>query len=120
MANTYSNTFYTEAKQACLELGLSPNLGSTRRILRAGKSSIKNMNNYYDRREILEIEKKPYTNEFGDQEPFGSICDRNLEYAERFVEKHMDRFQGGVKNMTEASILVMRKQRQKIKELSGN
>ena len=118
MANTYSSTFYAEAKQACLDLGLQPNLGSTRRILKTGASTIKNMNNYFDRREITDIEKKPYTNEFGEQEPFGDICDRNLEYAERFVEKHMDRFQGGVKNMTEASLFVMRKQREQIKKLS--
>lgn len=119
MANTYANTFYAEAKQACLDLGMSPNLGSSRRILRSGKTSVKGMKNYFNRREVADIAQKPYTNEFGEQEAFGDICDRNLEYAEAYVEKNMAKFQGGVKNMTEASLFVMRKQREQIKQLSG-
>ena len=117
MANTYAKTLYNEAKQACLELGLSPNLGSSRRLLRSGKTAVKGLKNYTLRKDEKDISKKPYTNEFGEQEPFGMICDRNLEYAEDFVQKNMAKFEGGVKNMTEASFLIMQKQRQKIKSL---
>lgn len=119
MANTYANTFYTEAKQACLELGLSPNLGSSRRLLRSGKTAVKSSNNYYNRKNETDIAKKPYTNEFGEQEAFGSICERNLEYAEDFVKKNSAKFEGGVANMTEASFYIMRMQREQIKALSG-
>jgi hypothetical protein len=77
------------------------------------------MKNYYNRRDITDIEQKPYTNEFGEQEAFGSICDRNLEYAEDFVNKNMKKFQGGVKNMTEASLYIIHMQRQQIQKLSG-
>lgn len=118
MANTYANALYTEAKQACLELGLAPNLGSSRRILRSGKSAVKGATNYYNRKNEKDIAKKPYTNEFGEQEAFGLICDRNLEYAEDFVQKNMAKFEGGVKNMTEASFYIMRIQRAQIKALS--
>ena len=120
MANTYPNTLYTEAKQACLELGLAPNLGSSRRILRSGKTAVKSSTNYYNRKNETDIAKKPYTNEFGEQEAFGSICERNLEYAEDFVKKNAAKFDGGRQNMTEASLYIMRKQREQIKALSGN
>ena len=120
MANTYANTFYAEAKQACLDLGLSPNLGSSRRILRSGKTAVKSASNYYHRKDEADISKKPYTNEFGEQEAFGDICERNLEYAEDFVMKNLAKFEGGVKNMTEASFYVMKMQRQQIKALSEN
>lgn len=119
MATTTANRIAAEAKQACLDLGLSPELPSVRRVLKTGKSAIKSMSNYYNRRPITDIELKPYTNEFGEQEPFGEICDRNLEYAEVFVEKNMAKFEGGIRNMTKASTLVMRKQRQKIEELTN-
>ena len=118
MANTYASALYTEAKQICLELGLAPNLGSSRRILRSGKTAVKGATNYYNRKGETDISKKPYTNEFGEQEAFGAICDRNLEYAEDFVQKNMAKFEGGVKNMTEASFYIMRIQRAQIKALS--
>ena len=118
MANTYANALYTEAKQACLDLGLQPNLGSSRRLLRSGKAAVKGANNYYNRKNETDIAKKPYTNEFGEQEAFGSICERNLEYAENFVKKNAAKFEGGVANMTEASFYIMRMQREQIKALS--
>ena len=42
---------------------------------------------------------------------------RLLEYAEKFVEATMSRFQGGVKNMTEASMYIIRCQRAEINKL---
>ena len=114
MAKTNANHFFAEAKQTCLDLGFTPNLKSARRVLKSGKSSIKGSNNYFARREIFDISEKPYTNEFGDQEAFGSICERNLEYAESFVENNMKKFQGGVKNMTDATLYIMRRQRQEL------
>jgi hypothetical protein len=120
MTNAYAKTLYKEAQQTCLDLGLSPTLGSARRVLKTGKTSIKSMSNYYVRREVLEIADKPYTNEYGQQEPFGDICERNLEYAEMFVERNMNKFQGGVRNMTEASRFVIQEQRKQIKKLKAN
>jgi hypothetical protein len=114
MANTNANQFFAEAKQTCLDLGFVPTIKSARRVLKTGKSSLRSMKNYYDRKEITDISEKPYTNEFGDQEAFGSICERNLEYAESFVENNMKKFQGGVKNMTDATLYIMRRQRQEL------
>lgn len=114
---TNAQKLYTEARQACLGLDLKPTLGSARRLIKSGSSSIRGMKNYYQRREVMNISHKPYTNEFGEQEEFGSICDRNLPYAEKFVQKNLSKFEGGVRNMTEASIFVMRKQREQLNEL---
>lgn len=119
MANTNANQFFAEAKQTCLDLGFVPTIKSARRVLKTGKSSLRSMKNYYDRKEITDISEKPYTNEFGEQEAFGSICERNLEYAEGFVNKNMKKFQGGVKNMTEASLHIIHMQRIQIQKLSG-
>lgn len=119
MANTNANRIANAAKQACLDLGLEPTFNSARRVLDRGKSSIRSLKNYYNRREITNIAEKPYTNEFGEQEAFGDICERNLEYATVFVEKNMNKFQGGVNNMTEASMYIMRKQREELKNLKG-
>jgi hypothetical protein len=120
MANTNANRIANAAKQACLELGLEPTFKSSRRVIESGKTSIRSMKNYYNRKEITSIEQKPYTNEFGQQEAFGSICARNLEYAEGFVQKNMAKFEGGVNNMTEASFYIMRIQREQINKLSSN
>lgn len=120
MANTTANRIAAEARQACFDLGLAPSLPSIKRILKTGKTSLRNMKNYYSRKDITDIAKKPYTNEFGQQEAFGSICERNLEYAEGFVQKNMAKFEGGVNNMTEASFYIMRIQREQINKLSGN
>lgn len=118
MTNAYQKALYKEAQQACLDLGLTPDLKSSRRILQSGKSSIKGMENYQNRKTETDIAKKPYTNEYGEQEPFGDICNRNLPYAEDFVQKNMAKFEGGVRNMTEASLFVMRQQRVQIDRLS--
>lgn len=119
MANTNANRIANAAKQACLELGLEPTFKSSRRVIESGKTSIRSFKNYHNRREITNIAEKPYTNEFGEQEAFGDICERNLEYATVFVEKNMGKFQGGVNNMTEASMYIMKKQRQELKNLKG-
>lgn len=119
MAKTNAQQFFAEAKQTCLDLGFTPNIKSARRVLNSGKSSIKSGKNYFARREIADISQKPYTNEFGDQEAFGAICERNLEYAESFVENNMKKFQGGVKNMTDATLYIMRRQRQELNNRKG-
>lgn len=120
MANTNANRIANEAKQACLDLGFEPNISSARKILKRGKSAIKGYKNYLMRREVYDIKEKPYTNEFGEQEAFGSICERNLEYAEGFVNKNMKKFQGGVSNMTDASLYIMKKQREQLDKFKGN
>lgn len=119
MAKTNAQQFFAEAKQTCLDLGFTPTIKSARRVLNSGKSSIKSGKNYFARREITDISQKPYTNEFGDQEAFGAICERNLEYAESFVENNMKKFQGGVKNMTDATLYIMRRQRQELNNRKG-
>lgn len=108
---------YDQSKQFCLELGLLPDISNASRILKSGASSVRGNINYNRRKDITSIADKPYTNEYGQQEAFGTICDRDLEYAEKFVEKTMSRFQGGVKNMTEASMYIIRCQRAEIKKL---
>lgn len=120
MANTTANRIATEAKQACLDLGMEPSVYSARKILNRGKSAITGYKNYLNRREVYDISEKPYTNEFGEQEAFGAICDRNLEYAENFVNKNMKKFQGGVGNMTDASLYIMKKQREQLNKLKSN
>jgi hypothetical protein len=117
---TNAQKLYTEAKQTCLNLGIEPTFKSTRRLVKTGGSAIKNAKNYFSRRDVTQIKDKPYTNEFGDQEPFGSICERNLSYAEDFVAKNMKKFQGGVQNMTDASMLVMQYQRKEIDRLKSD
>jgi len=108
---------WNEAKQQCLDLGLEPSAKNATKLIKRGGSSVKNMRNYFFRREITKIELKPYTNEFGKQEPFGEICDRNMEYAEAFVNRNMNKFQGGVSNMTTAALYIMRKQREQINNM---
>lgn len=105
---------WNAAKQQCLDLGLPANESNAKKLIKRGGSSVRNMRNYLSRCEIMDIEEKPYTNEFGKQEAFGSICDRNMEYAERFVEKNMNKFQGGVNNMTMAAMYIMRRQREQL------
>jgi hypothetical protein len=111
MTKINHKVLYSEAKQACFDLGLEPNMQSSRRILQSGKTSIKSMANYNNRKNETDIAKKFYTNENGEQEAFGDICKRNLIYAESFVKKNMAKFEGGVRNMTDASLHVMRQQR---------
>ena len=111
---------WNEAKQQCLDLGMEPSVKSATKLIKRGGSSVKNMRNYFSRREVTDIELKPYTNEFGKQEPFGEICDRNMEYAEAFVNKNMNKFQGGVSNMTSAALFIMRKQREQIDKMKDN
>ncbi len=111
MTKINHKVLYSEAKQACFDLGLEPNMESSRRILQSGKTSIKSMANYNNRKNETDIAKKLYTNEYGEQEAFGDICKRNLTYAESFVQKNMAKFEGGVRNMTEADDYVMRQQR---------
>jgi len=111
---------YTEARQTCMDIGIKPTFKSTRRLVKTGGVACKGMKNYYNRREVTNIEQKPYTNEFGEQEAFGSICQRNLDYAEEFVAKNVKKFQGGLNNMTEASNLVMKYQRMEIDRLKGD
>ena len=93
---------YTEAKESALSLGLDANISTARRFLKNGLSSVRGSMNYTARRNVVNIALKPYTNEFGEQEAFGSLCDRNLPYAEKFVLENLNRFEGGVNNMTEA------------------
>ena len=114
---TNAAKLYGQSKQFCMDLGLIPDFDSASRLLRSGVSSVRGNLNYRTRRDIVDIAKKPYTNEFGKQEAFGSICYRDLEYAEKFVEATMSRFQGGVKNMTEASMYIIRCQRAEINKL---
>ena len=105
---------WNAAKQQCLDLNLEPNEHNAKKLIKRGGSSVKNMRNYFARQDITNIEQKPYTNEFGEQEAFGSICDRDMEYAENFVNKNMAKFQGGVNNMTIAALYIMRKQREQL------
>lgn len=116
---TNAQKLYTEARQTCMDLGMKPTFKSTRRLVKSGGSAIRGTKNYFNRREVMDIETKPYTNEFGEQEEFGSICRRNLEYAGQFVSKNMKKGQGIVTNMTEASDLVMKYQRKEIERLKG-
>ena len=111
---TVTANVWNTAKQQCLDLGMAPNENNAKKLIKRGGSSVKNMRNYVARNDITDIEQKPYTNEFGEQEAFGSICERNMEYAERFVEKNMSKFQGGVNNMTIAAMYIMRRQRQQL------
>lgn len=111
---------YTEARQTCMDLGMKPDLKSARRVVKTGGNAIKCTKNYQSRRDFTKIEDKPYTNEFGEQEAFGSICRRNLSYAEDFVAKNLKKFQGGVQNMTDASMLVLEYQRKEINRLKKN
>lgn len=112
---------YTEARQTCMDIGIKPTFKSTRRLVKTGGSTIRSTKNYFNRREVTSIEDKPYTNEFGEQEAFGGICQRNLTYAEQFVAKNLKKGQGLVTNMTEASALVMKYQRKEIDRLkNGN
>jgi len=118
---TNAQKLYNEARQTCMDIGIKPTFKSTRRLVKTGGCTIRGNKNYFNRREVMDIEKKPYTNEFGEQEAFGSICQRNLEYAEQFVSKNMKKGQGIVNNMTEASDLVMKYQRKEIDRLkNGN
>jgi len=111
---TVTANVWNTAKQQCLDLGMAPNENNAKKLIKRGGSSVRNFRNYLERNEITEIEHKPYTNEFGKQEAFGSICERNMEYAEHFVEKNMKKFQGGVNNMTIAAMYIMRKQREQL------
>jgi len=111
---------YTEARNTCMDLGMKPTFKSTRRLVKTGGVAIKSTKNYFNRREVMNIEEKPYTNEFGEQEAFGSICERNLQYAEEFVAKNLKKFQGGLVNMSEASDLVLKYQRMEIDRLKGD
>ena len=108
---------WNAAKQQCLDLDLPPNEYNAKKLIKRGGSAIKNFRNYLDRKDVVNISEKPYTNEYGEQEAFGSICDRNLEYAELFVQKNMRKFQGGVDNMTHATLYIMRKQREQLDKL---
>ena len=116
---TVTAKVWNAAKQQCLDLDLPANENNAKKIIKRGGSSIRNMRDYLSRREIVDIEDKPYTNEFGKQEAFGSICDRNMEYAELFVQKNMNKFQGGVNNMTIAAMYIMRKQREQLDTLTS-
>lgn len=109
---------WNTAKQQCLDLELEPTVDNANKLIRRGGSSVKNMRNYNARSEITDISQKPYTNEFGDQEAFGSICDRNIEYAEQFVDKNYKKFQGGVSNMTNAAMYIVRCQRERLNMLT--
>jgi hypothetical protein len=115
--STNAAKLYNQSKQFCMNLGLLPDFDNASRLLKSGATSVKGNLNYHSRKDIVDIALKPYTNEFGEQEAFGSICSRDLEYAEKFVEKTMSRFQGGVKNMTEASMHIIRCQRAEINKL---
>jgi len=115
--STNAAKLYEQSKQFCMDLGLLPDLENASRLLKSGASSVRGNLNYRTRKDVTDIALKPYTNEFGDQEAFGSICERDLEYAEKFVAKTMRRFQGGVQNMTEASMHIIRCQREEIKKL---
>lgn len=114
---TSAAKLFDQSKQFCMDLGLLPDLDNASRLLKSGAASVRGNINYRSRKDIVDIAEKPYTNEFGKQEAFGSICDRDLEYAERFVEATMSRFQGGVRNMTEASMYIIRCQRAEINKL---
>ena len=116
---TVAAKVWNTAKQQCLDLGLEATVDNAKKLIRRGGSSVKNMQNYHARQDVTDIELKPYTNEFGEQEAFGAICDRNMEYAERFVEKNMAKFQGGVNNMTDATLYIMRRQREQLDTLTS-
>ena len=116
---TSATKVWNTAKQQCLDLNLKPTVDNANKLIRRGGSSVKNMRNYNARSEITDISEKPYTNEFGDQEAFGSICDRNIGYAEQFVDKNMRKFQGGVSNMTIAALYIVRRQREQLDNLKG-
>jgi len=117
---TNAQKLYTEARQTCMDIGIKPTFKSTRRLVKSGGTAIRSTKNYFDRRDVTNIENKPYTNEFGEQEAFGSICQRNLDYAEEFVTKNMRKGQGLVRNMTEASNLIIKYQRMEIDRLKGD
>jgi len=109
---------WMSAQQSCLDLGIMPTEDNAQTLIKRGATSVKSGQNYAARSGIQDVSQKPYTNEFGEQEILETICDRNMEYAERFVERNMAKFQGGVHNMTLASLYIMRRQRQKLDELS--
>lgn len=110
---------WNTAKQECLDLGMTPTVDNAKSLIKRGGTSVRTMQNYVDRKDVTDIRQKPYTNEFGEQEAFGDICERNLEYAEQFVRKNMKKFQGGVKNMNVASLYIIQKQREQLDNLKG-
>jgi len=116
---TTISAVWNTAKQQCLDLDMKPSVGNAKKLIKRGGRSVKDAKNYVARQAFVNIADKPYTNEFGEQEALGSICDRNMEYAERFVEKNMAKFQGGVNNMTDATLYIMRRQREQLDTLTS-
>lgn len=116
---TTISSVWNTAKQQCLDLDMTPTVNNAKKLIKRGGRSVKDARNYVARQAFMNIADKPYTNEFGEQESLGSICDRNMEYAEQFVEKNMAKFQGGVNNMTEATLYIMRRQREQLDTLTS-
>lgn len=116
---TTISSVWNTAKQQCLDLDMTPTVNNAKKLIKRGGRSVKDARNYIARQAFMNIADKPYTNEFGEQEALGSICDRNMEYAEQFVEKNMAKFQGGVNNMTEATLYIMRRQREQLDTLTS-
>lgn len=116
---TTLSSVWNAAKQQCLDLDMTPTVNNAKKLIKRGGRSVKDARNYVARQAFNNIAEKPYTNEFGEQEPLGLICDRNMEYAEHFVEKNMAKFQGGVNNMTDATLYIMRRQREQLDTLTS-
>ena len=72
------------------------------KMLTKGNASLKGSLNYTARRDITDIDMKPYRNRDGNQQPWGEICRTDPEWAAEEINRNMNKFQGGLKNWTAA------------------